>query len=102
MSAPSAAEIRSDRQAIAGHVGRRIRRLRRGPELSQEWVADQAQIHRTQISLIEHGQRTMLIPTFVKLAGALGVSPCELLGGLAWEPGGSRPGRFTYGGDGQR
>ncbi|MBS1677920.1 MAG: helix-turn-helix transcriptional regulator [Actinobacteria bacterium] len=80
---------------VAELVGRRIRRPRRDQELSQETIAWRAEIHRTQITLIEHGERLPRIDTLVKLAGAIGMSPCDLLDGLLWEPGDRRPGRFV-------
>lgn len=82
-------------RSVAEKIGRQIRRPRREQELSQETIAYRAEIHRTQISLIESGQRLPRIDTLIKIAGAIGVSPCELLGGLVWEPGDRRPGRFV-------
>jgi transcriptional regulator with XRE-family HTH domain len=81
---------------LAYVLGRRIRRTRRDQELSQEAVAWVAGIHRTQISLYEHGQRMPLIATFVRLAGGVGVSPCTLLDGISWEGGESRSGGFVF------
>jgi transcriptional regulator with XRE-family HTH domain len=78
---------------LAYVLGRRIRRSRRDQDLSQEAVAWVAGIHRMQISLYEHGQRMPLLATFVRLAGGLGVSPCTLLDGIAWERG--RSGGFV-------
>jgi len=80
---------------VAAIVGPRIRRIRRGQELSQEALADYAEIHRTQISLIEHGERLPRIDTVIKLAGGLLVPPCEMLDGILWEPRGHRPGRMV-------
>jgi transcriptional regulator with XRE-family HTH domain len=80
---------------LAYVLGRRIRRIRRDQELSQEAVAWVAGIHRTQISLYEHGQRMPLIASFVRLAGGVGVSPCTLLDGITWEGGESRGGGFV-------
>ncbi len=71
-----------------------MRRIRRDQELSQEAVAWVAAIHRTQISLYEHGERMPLLGSFVRLAGGLGVSPCTLLDGITWE-GGSNGGGFV-------
>jgi transcriptional regulator with XRE-family HTH domain len=81
---------------LAYVVGRRMRRIRRDQDLSQEAVAWIAGIHRTQISFYEHGERMPLLGSFVRLAGGLGVSPCTLLDGIAWEGGESRPGRFVF------
>jgi transcriptional regulator with XRE-family HTH domain len=80
---------------VAVRIGRRIRRPRRDQELSQETVAWRAEVHLTQISLIESGRRLPRIDTLIKIAGAIGVSPCEFLDGLVWEPGDRRPGRLT-------
>jgi transcriptional regulator with XRE-family HTH domain len=70
---------------LAYVVGRWMRRIRRDQELSQEAVAWTAGIHRTQTSLYDHGERMPLLGSFVRLAGVLGVSPCRLLDGIAWD-----------------
>ncbi|MBS1842857.1 MAG: helix-turn-helix transcriptional regulator [Actinobacteria bacterium] len=80
---------------LAYVVGRRMRRIRRDQELSQEAVAWMAGIHRTQICFYEHGERMPLLASFVRLAGGLGVSPCVLLDGITWERSESRPGRLV-------
>lgn len=80
---------------VAGIVGPRIRRTRRRLDMSQEALADNAGIHRTQMTGIEWGERLPRIDTLIKLAGGLGVPPCELLGGIVWEVRGSRPGRMV-------
>jgi transcriptional regulator with XRE-family HTH domain len=89
---------------LAYVIGRRMRRTRRDQELSQEAVAWVAGIHRTQITLYEYGRRMPRLGSFVRLAGALGVSPCVLLDGIVWEGGESSPGGFVLpdqGGDGR-
>jgi transcriptional regulator with XRE-family HTH domain len=73
-----------------------MRRIRRDQELSQEAVAWIAGIHRTQISLYEHGERMPFLSSFVRLAGGLGVSPCLLLDGVTWKGGQSARGRFVF------
>jgi DNA-binding XRE family transcriptional regulator len=42
-------------QFVAGIVGPTIRSIRREQELSQEALADYAEVHRTQITVIEQG-----------------------------------------------
>lgn len=74
-----------------------LRTLRQAADLSQEELAFRAEIHRTQISLIEGGHRLPRLDTLVKLAGALHVTPNDLLEGIAWEPSVHRPGRFILG-----
>jgi len=81
---------------LAYVLGRRMRRIRRDQELSQEAVAWVAGIHRTQISLYEHGERMPFLSSFVRVAGGLGASPCVLLDGVTWEGGRSAPGRYLF------
>jgi transcriptional regulator with XRE-family HTH domain len=81
-------------ERLAKQFGRRVKRRRNFLDLSQEALAERADIHRTQISLFEHGQRQPLISTVVKLAAALEVSVDQLLAGVEWEvPGPPREGR---------
>lgn len=63
--------------------GQNLARLRERAGLSQAGTAER--LHRTEVSLIERGQRVPRLDTIVKLAGALGVEPCALLAGLAWK-----------------
>ena len=68
---------------VAGHVGGRIRRRRRAMDISQEDLACRAGIHRTQISLIEHGKVMVKLDTLILLARALDVAEGpELLAGI--------------------
>jgi transcriptional regulator with XRE-family HTH domain len=70
--------------------------------MSQETLGHLAEVnHHGPISKIEHGEQLPRIDTLIKLAGGIGVSPCELLDGIVWEPGGiGRPGRIVEGGGG--
>jgi transcriptional regulator with XRE-family HTH domain len=63
-----------------------MRRLREAADLSQEELAFRAAVHRTQISLLENGHRMPRVHTLICLAGALGVTPNDLLDGITWEP----------------
>jgi hypothetical protein len=40
------------------------------------------------------------VDTLIKLAGSLRIPPGELIDGMDWEPGGTRLGQFTTGGEG--
>jgi transcriptional regulator with XRE-family HTH domain len=75
-------------------VGQNILRQRKRSGLSQEEVGIRASLHRTEIGLLERGERLPRVDTLIKLAGALEVSPCELLDGITWEPGYARRGEF--------
>jgi transcriptional regulator with XRE-family HTH domain len=59
--------------------------------ITQETLAERAGIHRTQISLLEHGRQIPMLDTFVKLLGAVDQSADKFLGPIRWEPG--RPGK---------
>jgi transcriptional regulator with XRE-family HTH domain len=71
-------------QRLKKVLGRRIRRRRSYLDLFQEFLAERAGIHRTQISLYENGERMPFAASLVKLAAALGVSVDRLLAGLEW------------------
>jgi transcriptional regulator with XRE-family HTH domain len=77
-------------------IGHNIRRIRRAEDLTQEVVAERAGIHRTLITGYEWGEREPKALTLLKLAGAIGVEPADLLAGVRWE---SAPGRFVTGED---
>jgi transcriptional regulator with XRE-family HTH domain len=62
---------------------------------TQETIAGRAEIHRTQMTLLEGGRRQPTLETLVKVAGAVDLSVGELLGPIRWEPG--SPGRFDLG-----
>lgn len=64
---------------FARQFGLRVRSLREGRELSQEDLADAAKLHRTHISLIERGQRSVRLETIERLAIALRVQPSQLM-----------------------
>jgi len=79
---------------VAGKFGENLSRCRRRVNLSQEELAFRSALHRTEIGLLERGERVPRIDTLVKLAGALGVDPVHLLDGIEWHPGQFQPGRF--------
>ena len=56
-----------------------LRRHRTRAGLSQERLARECGLHRTEISLLERGGREPRLSTIVRLARALGVRPAALL-----------------------
>ena len=60
-------------------LGKRIRALREERNISQEELADRADIHRNYISQIEGGKRNVSFYNVVKIARALKVSPSRLI-----------------------
>ena len=59
--------------------GKRVREFREESAMSQEDLAYMAGLHRTHISLIERGERSVRFETIERLAKALGVQPAELM-----------------------
>ena len=47
--------------------------------LSQESLADKAGLHRTHVSLIDRGRRSVRLETLERLAIALHVQPAEMM-----------------------
>lgn len=60
-------------------VGLNVRRAREALGISQEELADRAEIHRTYISGVERGVRNPTITVLDKIAKALRVKPGALL-----------------------
>jgi transcriptional regulator with XRE-family HTH domain len=78
--------------------GRNLRRIRKERGYSQEALAFRAEVHRTEVSLLERGKRDPGVNMTLRLAGALGVDPGELLAGAAFVPSeGGRDAHFAYG-----
>lgn len=63
-----------------------LRRLRRRAGLSQEELARLASLHRTEIGLLEQGERMPRIDTLLRLTASLEVTPNDLLDGIDWVP----------------
>ena len=59
--------------------GTNVRRIRESKGLSQEALADKADLHRTYISDIERFTRNISLENVQKIANALEVEPSELL-----------------------
>ena len=57
--------------------GRTLRSLREEAGLTQEEVADRADIHWTYLSQVEGGKRNLGLENIVYLAKAIGVTPAE-------------------------
>jgi transcriptional regulator with XRE-family HTH domain len=63
-------------------VGKRVRRLRKKKELSQEEFADLCGIHRGHMGQIERGEKNLTLSTLQKLGKGLKVSVSSLLRGI--------------------
>jgi transcriptional regulator with XRE-family HTH domain len=75
---------------VGAQFGENLRRCRKEGGLSQEETAFRAGLARTEISLLERGQRVPRVDTAARLADAVGVSTAELLEGIEWTIDGGR------------
>jgi transcriptional regulator with XRE-family HTH domain len=60
-------------------LGANIARIRRACGLSQEALAERAELHRTYISDIERGNRNVSVRNIFQIARALGCAPSDLV-----------------------
>lgn len=74
------------RKDLSQRLGRRIRTLRDERELSQDQLADRAEISRAYISSVEVGAKTPSVEVLVRLAEALDVSLSEIFLDVDREP----------------
>lgn len=66
--------MRQEDTDIKRRFGKAIRQRRRSLDLSQEQLAERAELHRTYISSIERGERNPSLENIEKLAKALDIS----------------------------
>jgi transcriptional regulator with XRE-family HTH domain len=84
-------------EALAIRFGQNLRRCRHRADLSQEELGERAVLHRTEIGMLEHGQRVARIDTLIRLAGAMSIPPGDLLEGIHWSVGDQRrDGGFSF------
>jgi transcriptional regulator with XRE-family HTH domain len=69
-------------EKVAKAFGARLRELRLERGLTQEALAEAADVHPTFISNVERGYSAPTLYTLLGLARALGVRPGELVDGL--------------------
>ena len=56
-----------------------MRRIRLGQEMTQERLAERAELHPNYISSVERGERNISIRNIERIANALGVTMAELV-----------------------
>jgi DNA-binding XRE family transcriptional regulator len=64
---------------VRARVGLNLQRLRREKGLSQEELADRAQIHQTYLSGVERGRRNPTITVLQRIAEALDADIADLM-----------------------
>jgi transcriptional regulator with XRE-family HTH domain len=63
-------------------LGKTVRQKRLAMGLSQEALAEKADLHWTYIGGIERGERNLSLINIVRIARALGIAPGRLLDGI--------------------
>jgi transcriptional regulator with XRE-family HTH domain len=79
---------------VAHRFGENLQHFRKRAGCSQEELSFRASLHRTEISLLERGERMPRIDTAIKLAISLSMSLDELVAGIKWTPGETLVGGF--------
>ncbi len=74
-----------DEEALAGEFGALVRRLRLANALSQEGLAEAANLERAYVGMIERGETNVSLRTVNRLARALGLSLTGLFAELERE-----------------
>jgi transcriptional regulator with XRE-family HTH domain len=64
---------------LSAIVGRNIKKYRKNLNMSQEELADKANLHRTYIGGIERGERNITLDSLQVIATALNVAPVMLI-----------------------
>jgi len=67
------------RSSDVGDLGSNLKAARTKLGLTQEQVAERSGVHATEVSRIEAGKRDPQVSTVIKLAGAVELSPGQLL-----------------------
>jgi transcriptional regulator with XRE-family HTH domain len=79
-------------QEVAERIGHNVFLARRRAGYSQDELGELCPLHRTEIGMIENGDRLPRSDTLMKLAGGLGVGAELLLRGIEWIPPGPSAG----------
>lgn len=70
----------TDKERLLQRFGQHVRQLRVNKKISQEDLAEMADLHRTYISDVERGVRNVSLATAFRIAQALGVELKDLVG----------------------
>lgn len=74
------------RETVAKAFGQKLAMAREKAGLSQEELGHLSSVHRTAISELERGRNVPGMDTVIRLAGALGIDPCDLMADVRWTP----------------
>jgi transcriptional regulator with XRE-family HTH domain len=68
-----------NKSILLQEIGNKVRDLRKESGLSQEELAEKAQLHRTYVGMIERAEKNITITNLMKIANALSVDIKKLL-----------------------
>ena len=86
----------ADRRPLPVHFGNRLRVCRNRAEISQEALGKMTALHRTEIGMLERGEREPQLSTIIKLADALEIPLHKLIGEIGWNFEGAGSGEFEF------
>jgi transcriptional regulator with XRE-family HTH domain len=66
-------------ERVLGLIGRRLAELRTARELTQEQLAERAEVSARYIQRVEAGTENLTVRTLIKMSNALRISLAELL-----------------------
>ena len=72
----------NSKKSVLIKFGAKVREERLKRKLSQEALAEKADLHRTYIGMIERGKKNITLGNIIKIAAALDVSVSDLVEGL--------------------
>jgi transcriptional regulator with XRE-family HTH domain len=72
----------SERESYLKYFGQNLRKIRQSNSLTQEKLADLAELDTTYISGLERGVRNPSLLSIIKIARACSVAPKELLNNI--------------------
>ncbi len=66
-----------DKSYILNEFGNKLKEFRKEKKLSQEQLAEKANLHRTYIGMIERAEKNITLINIEKISKALEVSICD-------------------------
>lgn len=75
----------NEEKQIVLHFSLNMKACRESQGISQEKLAEYANLHRTYIGSIERGEKIPSLVTVVKIAKALKVDVSQLINNILWE-----------------
>ncbi len=72
-------DVKSAKKEVSKNIGKSVREIREGQEISQEKLADLCELHRTYIGALERGENNITLFNLIRVARALNLTASEVL-----------------------